>query len=235
MTSTVSQLRAVPSSDIVEPDSQGSVTISSHVVMLSDPSGPTAESIRHLRTRIIAQHVERGRRVLALCSAANGSGCSFIAANLAVAFAQAGIRVLLVNADMREAGLDEMFGEIAHDAGLLQYLASSNMRPDEVTETEIVPNLWFTPSGGVPPDAQELLSNQRFESFMNISMRQFDLVIVDTPPANKYADAQRIAAVAGYAILIGRKNKTHLHDMTELSRQMTSDRTCLVGTVLNDY
>jgi capsular exopolysaccharide synthesis family protein len=184
---------------------------------------------------VIAQHLERGRRVLALCSAARESGCSFIAANLAVSFAQAGVRVLLVNADMREPGLDELFGDIAQDSGLVQYLASSSMRPDEVTETELVPNLWFTPSGGLPPDPQELLSTPRFESFMNISMRQFDLVIVDTPPANSYADAQRIASVAGYAILVGRKNKTNSHDLTELSRQMASDRICLVGTVLNDY
>jgi capsular exopolysaccharide synthesis family protein len=230
MTSTISPLRVVPL--VGDADS---VTISSDVVMLSDPSGATAESIRHLRTRIIAQHLEHGRRVIALCSAARGSGCSFIAANLAVAFAQAGIRVLLLNADMREPGLDNFFGGIVEGAGLYQYLTSSNMRPDEVTETEVVSNLWFTPSGGVPPNAQELLSTHRFESFMNISMRQFDLVIVDAPPANNYADAQRIASVAGYAILVGRKNKTYTHDMTELSRQMASDRICLVGTVLNDY
>ena len=236
MTSTISQLRAVASAaEITEPDSSGSVTISPKVVMLSNPTGAAAESIRHLRTRVIAQHLERGRRVLALCSAARESGCSFIAANLAVSFAQAGVRVLLVNADMREPGLDVLFGEITHDTGLVQYLASSSMRPDEVTETELVTNLWFTPSGGLPPDPQELLSTPRFESFMNISMRQFDLVIVDTPPANNYADAQRIASVAGYAILVGRKNKTYTHDMAELSRQMTSDRICLVGTVLNDY
>jgi capsular exopolysaccharide synthesis family protein len=230
MTSTISPLRVVPL--VSDADS---VTISSDVVMLSDPSGATAESIRHLRTRIIAQHLEHGRRVIALCSAARGSGCSFIAANLAVAFAQAGIRVLLLNADMRDAGLDNFFGGIVEGTGLYQYLTSSNMRPDEVTETEVVSNLWFTPSGGVPQNAQELLSTHRFESFMNISMRQFDLVIVDAPPANNYADAQRIASVAGYAILVGRKNKTYTHDMTELSRQMASDRICLVGTVLNDY
>jgi capsular exopolysaccharide synthesis family protein len=230
MTSTISPLRVVPL--VSDADS---VTISSDVVMLSDPSGATAESIRHLRTRIIAQHLEHGRRVIALCSAARGSGCSFIAANLAVAFAQAGIRVLLLNADMRDAGLDNFFGGIVEGTGLYQYLTSSNMRPDEVTETEVVSNLWFTPSGGVPPNAQELLSTHRFESFMNISMRQFDLVIVDTPPANNYADDQRISSVAGYAILVGRKNKTYTHDMTELSRQMASDRICLVGTVLNDY
>lgn len=226
-------LRAVPeTSEAVASDP--AVTVSPDVVMLSDPGGPTAEAFRHLRTRIIAQHLERGRRVLAVCSPSQDCGCSFVAANLAVACAQADIRVLLVNADMRGNGGDAYFGGIP-SGGLIDYLASSTMRPDEVTEAEIVPNLWFTPRGGVASDAQELLSTHRFESFVNVSMRQFDLLIIDTPPANQFADAQRIAAVAGYAILIGRKNKTYTHDLGELSRQLTSDGVSLVGTVLNAY
>lgn len=235
MSTAASTIHAVPSPERPESDlPDSSITVSPDIVMLSDPAGATAESIRHLRTRIIAQHLDRGRRVLAVCSAAQDTGCSFVAANLAVACAQADIRVLLVNGDMRQPGLDGFFGGIT-DSGLMQYLASPSMRPDEVTEAEILPNLWLTPSGGIPSDAQELLSTHRFESFVNVSMRQFDLLIIDTPPANQYADAQRIAAVAGYAVLIGRKNKTYTHDLAELSRQMTSDGICLVGTVLNDY
>lgn len=235
MSSTASPIRPVPTPDVPESAWSGSsITVSPDVVMLSDPTGGTAESIRHLRTRIIAQHLDRGRRVLAVCSAAQDAGCSFIAANLAVACAQADIRVLLVNGDMRQPGLDRYFDGIP-ETGLMQYLVSPNMRPDEVTEAEILSNLWLTPSGGIPSDAQELLSTHRFESFVNVSMRQFDLLIIDTPAANQYADAQRIAAVAGYAILVGRKNKTYTHDLAELSRQMTSDGICLVGTVLNDY
>lgn len=235
MSSAILPLRATSSSQAPEPGSSDSpITVSPEMVMLSDPGGATAESIRHLRTRIISQHLDRGRRVLAVCSASQGSGCSFTAANLAIACAQADIRVLLVNADMREAGGDAFFGGVPN-AGLMEYLASQTMRPDEVTEAEIVPNLWFTPSGGTAADAQELLSTHRFESFVNVSMRQFDLLIIDTPPANQYADAQRIAAVAGYAIIVGRKNKTYTHDLAELSRQMTSDGVCLVGTVLNAY
>jgi protein-tyrosine kinase len=210
------------------------IVISPELVVLSDPTGPTAESIRHLRTRIIAQHLHHGRRTLALCSPAKGSGCSFVAANLGVSFAQVGTRVLLVNGDMRDPGMDDLFGERTNESGLAQYLESSKMPPEAVTESEILPNLWFTPSGGVPTNPQELLSTPRFERFINISLRQFDLVIIDTPPANLYADAQRIASVAGYAVVVGRRNQTYAHDLAELSRQMAADRVCLVGTVLNE-
>ena len=235
MNSGVTPLRSVSSTLATESGlSEPAITVSPDMVMLSNPTGATAESIRHLRTRIFAQHLDRGRRVLAICSAAPESGCSFVAANLAIACAQADIRVLLVNADMRQAGLDQFFRGMP-ESGLMQYLASETMRPDEVTEAEILPNLWLTPSGGVPSDAQELLSTHRFESFVNVSMRQFDLLIIDTPPANQYADAQRIASVAGYAVLVARKNKTYTHDLAELSRQMTSDGVSLVGTVLNAY
>lgn len=234
MSSTIPQLKAVTAQDGPASEGSESIWISPNLVILSDPIGVTAESIRHLRTRIIAQHLHHGRRTLALCSPAKGSGCTFVAANLAVAFAQIGTRVLLVNGDMRESGMDDLFGEKASESGLAQYLESSTMRPDEVAESEIQPNLWFTPSGGVPANPQELLSTPRFERFINISLRQFDLVIIDSPPANLYADSQRIASVAGYAVLVGRRNRTYAHDLAELSRQMVADRVSLVGTVLND-
>lgn len=234
MSSSTAQATSVIQDEEPISEAAESISISPQLVVLTDPGSLAAESVRHLRTRIIAQHLNHGRRTLALCSSAGASGCSFVAANLGVSFAQIGTRVLLVNGDMREPGMDDLFGERTNESGLAQYLQSPTMRPEQVTESEILPNLWFTPSGGVQADAQELLSTTRFERFMSISLRQFDLVIIDTPPANLYADAQRIASVAGYAVLVSRRNETYAHDVAELSRQMTADRICVVGTVLNE-
>jgi capsular exopolysaccharide synthesis family protein len=212
-----------------------SITVSPDLVMLSDPGGVAAESIRQLRTRVIAQHVDRGGRALAFCSADASSGCSFVAANLAVAFAQIGTRVLLVNADMRLPGLDPLFGSVGAGSGLLQYLEEKEDGAGQLTLYEVFSGLSLLPSGGESPNAQELLSGKRFESFFNQCLREFDLTIIDAPPANRFADAQRIAAIARYAVIVARSNRTYFGDIAQLSRQLGDDGVTIVGTILNDH
>jgi capsular exopolysaccharide synthesis family protein len=217
-----------------EPSNRGegeTVTLSSELIVLSDPDSTAAESIRQLRTRLVAQHAERGRRLLALCSPGIDSGCTFIAANLAVSFAQIGTRVLLINADLRGSGLDRLFPELSSQPGLVELLTSGAKNPH--AGYEILPSLWVMPSGGRSSNAQELLSTPRFEIFLNEAVREFDLTIIDTPPANLYADAHRIATVAGYCTIVARKHKTYVADVAELSRQLQADRVTVVGTILN--
>ena len=216
-------------------DPADALSVSSDLVMLSDPEGATAETIRQLRTRLTVQHLDRGRRTLAFCTPGAGSGCSFIVANLAVAFAQVGVRVVLVNADMRQPGLDDFFGEAGRGPGLMQYLSDQDSGLGGVTLYEILPSLNLLPSGGPAANAQELLSKPRFSMFIDQCLREFDLTLIDSPPAGLYSDAQRIATIAGFAAIVARADKTYFGDVSQLSRQLTDDRVSVVGTVLNDY
>ncbi len=81
--------------------------LSPTLVVNSAPSGGSAEAIRALRTHLMAQHLQEGRRALAVCAASRGVGCSFVAANLALALSQIGVKTLLVDADLRAPKLDE--------------------------------------------------------------------------------------------------------------------------------
>jgi capsular exopolysaccharide synthesis family protein len=219
----------------VAESSVGDPMLSSQLVMLSEPEGVQAESIRQLRTRLISQHLDVGRRSLTMCSPSPESGCSFIAANLAVAFAQVGLNVLLVNADMREPGLDALFGISPERPGLVHYLSSAAEVHDLVGVYDLIPKLSLVPSGGQSPRAQELLSGARFSDFLNNTLRQFDLTIVDTPPTDLYADAQRVAAMTGYCAIVARTNRTRYGSVAELARQLQKDRVQVVGTILNQY
>src|SRR5579863_59456 len=80
------------------------------IVTLSEEPSRTAESIRALRTHVMARHVNEGHRALAVCSASQGSGCSFVASNLAVALSQIGVNTLLIDADLRSPSLAKVFG-----------------------------------------------------------------------------------------------------------------------------
>lgn len=230
---SVSSEEEFPEGALTTADQERGVNaISSDLVMLSDPGGVAAESIRQLRTRIIAQHVNRGRRALAFCSPDANGGCSFIAANVAVAFAQIGTRVLLMNADLRTGRADAMFGVGGEADGLRQYLTSAQATPDCTIQHEVLPSLSFVSSGGIAPNAQELLSSARFETFFNKSLREFDLTLINTPPANLYADSQRIASIAGFAVIVGRSHRTYFDDVSELTRQLVTDRVTVVGSIL---
>jgi capsular exopolysaccharide synthesis family protein len=209
-------------------------SFSPSLVMVSSPSDAAAEAIRALRTHIMAQHIQEGRRALAVCAASAGVGCTFIAANLAVALSQIGVKTLLIDADLRRPGVGRYIGSPGGGEGLAKFLASDETGFSDVIEPEVLPNLSLIYSGGPAPAPQELLAGQRFKMLMEFCLRDFDATIVDTPPANTCADARRISTVVGYSLIVTRRNKTFVDDIKTLAGQLQSDHAKLVGTVLNE-
>lgn len=204
-------------------------------VMLSDPTSINAEAIRGLRTRIMAQHVREGRRALAFCTPSTGSGCTYAAFNLAVAMAQIGVRTVIVDGNLRTPSIAGLCDLPEATPGLSEYLADEGMRLSQIINAEVLPNLSVVAAGAVPANPQELLSGDRFRSAVDQLLRQFQLTIIDTTPSNTCTDAQRVATVAGYSIIVARKHKTHYSDVQMLARLLRADRSVIVGTVLNDF
>ncbi len=204
-------------------------------VMLTDPTSINAEAIRSMRTRIMAQHVREGRRALAFCTPSVGSGCTYAAFNLAVAMAQIGVRTVIVDGDLRTPSVAGLFDLPAGSPGLSEYLADDGMRLSQIINGDVLPNLSVVPAGAVPANPQELLSGDRFRSAIDQLLRQFQLTIIDTTPSNTCTDAQRVATVAGYSLIVARKHKTHYSDVQMLARLLRADRSVIVGTVLNDF
>jgi len=112
--------KQLPKLDLLTPRADGSgesVVVSPSLVTLSDPLGPAAEAIRALRTHIQSQHLQEGRRGLAICGVSAGHGCTFVASNLAVALSQIGVATLLIDANLREPGVDKLLPAPAPWAG----------------------------------------------------------------------------------------------------------------------
>lgn len=204
-------------------------------LLVTAPSSIEAEAIRGLRTRIVAQHVREGRRALAICSPSSGTGCTFVAANLAVGFAQIGTKTALLDANLRTPGIAPLFDLPAEIPGLSEYLSHPAMRPDEIGVVEVLPNLSVIASGPPPLNPQELLSADRFRALVNQLLREFDLTIIDTSAANTCTDGQRVATVAGYSLIVARKDRSFMADVTLLARTLRADKSVVVGTVLCDF
>jgi capsular exopolysaccharide synthesis family protein len=206
---------------------------SKFLITLSDQSAHASEAIRQLRTHVMARHVQQGHRALAVCAASEGVGCTFVAANLAVALSQIGVNTLLIDADMRSPAILNAFNYSAPKADLKKAL-SSDVNFDDCIETEILPCLSILFSGDPVADAQELLAGARFEALMNYCLREFDATIVDTPPANRYSDVRRVSTVVGYSLIVTRRHKSLISDVKHLMEQLRGDKAEVIGTVLSE-
>lgn len=209
--------------------------ISEEIVVVSDPAGTRAEALRLLRTQIIAQHIGAGRRAFAVAGAVDGSGATYVAANLAAALSQVGIKTLLVDANLRNPRIDGIFGIDPSGPGLSTYLSMEANRPERVVYPEVLPNLSVIPSGPPVARPQELLSGVRFRSGVDILLRQFDVAIFDTPATNENADALTVAGLLGYALIVARRDQGYVKDVQVLAQQLEAARASVIGAVLNEF
>jgi capsular exopolysaccharide synthesis family protein len=212
----------------------GSFTLSRELVALERQSNPAAEAFRALRTHVMARHVEEGKRSLAICGPSAGVGTTFVAVNLAVALSQIGVKTLLVDGDLRTPSIGEFIRPAKPLVGLQQCLSDDGSDYASYIQPDILPELSILFAGGSPPNAQELLASDRFAELMSYCLRDYDMVIVDTPAANVCSDGNRISSVIGYSLVVARKDKSLVSDIRTLVSQLESDRARVVGTVLTE-
>ncbi len=209
--------------------------VSNELVVINEPMSLRAEAIRLLRTQIIAQHVRVGRRGIAVVAPVEGVGCTYIAANLAAALSQVGVKTLIVDCNMRSPRVDQVFGLDPNSPGLSSFLSVQVARPERVVHANVLPNLSVVTAGPPVLLPQELLSSNRFRDGVNTLLREFDLVVFDTPPANTSADALTVGGVVGYAMLVARRDQSYFRDVSTLVSQLQSTRCSVIGSVLNEF
>jgi protein-tyrosine kinase len=198
------------------------------------PQSELVEPLRALRSQLILRWLETTtRRVLAITSPARGEGRSWLAANLATMFAQLGERTLLIDADMRHPHQHELFN-LDNSVGLSALLTG---RAGREIARRIHPQLrlFVLPAGIVPPNPQELLARPVFDVILEHFANQFNLVIIDTPAVSETADAQILAAHAGSAIMLARRNHTLQTGLVAAMQTLTESGVNVVGSVINEY
>jgi non-specific protein-tyrosine kinase len=196
----------------------------------SSRSAP-AEAYRSIRTSVRFATMDRPGQVLLVTSPNAGDGKSTTAANLAVTMAQAGKRVLLVDADLRRPVLHKTFN-VDNKAGLTSALLSGDGAHSCVQPSGFN-NLSLLTSGPLPPNPSELLASGRMRDLLEALRREADVIVMDSPPSLMLTDATLLAALADGTILVtqvGRTRSVALHQAVDgLSRATDS----LLGIVLN--
>ncbi len=202
------------------------------VVMEGDRHSFTAEAFRLLRTNLIFAHADDSLHTVVITSASPREGKTTVAANLATAFAHQGIRVLLVDADLRRGRLHTMF-RLPKEPGLSQFLRGVAQLDETVHETE-VPNLCVMSAGAFPRDPTELLGSGRMHELLRAASDEFGLVVIDTAPLLAAADGSIVAAAADATVVVVRAGVTKEGEARMALDHLASVNAKVVGVVMND-
>jgi capsular exopolysaccharide synthesis family protein len=194
------------------------------------PSG-FSEAFRALRTNVLFSSAEEGARTLVVTSTGPREGKSLVSGNLAVALAQAGQRVLLVDADLRKPAVHEIF-RVGQEPGLSNVLVGSAKASEAVIEPG-VEGLWIMAAGRIPPNPAELLGSQRFQELLTSLKAHFDWILVDTPPVMAVTDAALVAHRATGVVFVVRADATSRHAARRALDQLEQVGAKFVGGVLN--
>ena len=204
------------------------------LVMLNQPFGHQAEAFRAIRSQILMRtQAEKGqRRPLAVVSHDTGDGKTFFCANLAVALAQLGGKVVVIDADMRGARLDQVFG-VPGGLGLSGVLSGRGGK-GVVKSVPGIPNLYVIPVGVQPPNPLELVEGPNFGMLLREVSIKFDHVIVDTPAGSFGSDGVVIASRCGSALVVSRKNANKVARLQELVSSLQAGQVRLAGVIMNE-
>jgi len=207
---------------------------SRELVVGHEPFGAPAEAIRSVRTSMVSTAIAQGTRSFAITAPRQGAGATFFAGNIALAFAQMSMPTLLVDANLRDPGVAEMFGISRNRDGLSTILRERDLR-DIPIMPDVIPGLSLLTAGDVPPNPQELLSSAEFIALINNLERDFGVVIYDTSAAMEYADASIVVARVGAAIIVARQHETKFDDVSTLAQKFRASQCKFLGTVMNAY
>ncbi len=202
------------------------------LVTTGDLLSSGSEAYRVLRTNLIFSHAVRRLKTLLVTSPSPAEGKSTTAANLAVAIAQQGMRVALIDCDLRRARLHTLFGMTKHP-GLTEFLIRSHSLNEVMQETS-VPGLYLIPSGAMPPNPSDLLGIDLMRELLEKLPQKFDFVILDSPPLLTASDATILGLQVDGTLLVVRAGKTERGTAQHAMHQLTTVGGRVVGVVLND-
>lgn len=202
------------------------------LITIKHPRSPIAEEYRTLRTNLRYAGIENPGGTLLITSANPGEGKTTTAANLAIAMAQAGKRVVLLDADLRRPGVYRIF-DLENENGLTSLFLDQPVLLEDVLQSTSVEGLKILTSGEPPPNPAEMLDSRRMNEILQMLRQQFDMVIVDSPPALVVADASILASRCSGALLVVDSGRTRTETARKVVETLKRSQVQVLGVALN--
>ncbi len=196
-----------------------------------DTTDLAIESLRSLRTSLQFALMDSPNGVVTFSGPGPGVGKSFVSSNFAQVLADSGKRVLLIDADLRNGSIHKLFG-LPREQGLSEVVAGSLLLQDAVHR--VSENLHVLTEGQIPPNPSELLMSPRFRDLIEAVAKQYDLVVLDTPPILAVTDAAIVGRLAGVTLLVLRAGQHPVREVTLAMKRFAQSGVRLAGMVFND-
>lgn len=201
-----------------------------------NPKSPVAESFRTLRTNIQFMNSKKNLRSILVTSTMPGEGKSWITSNLATTFAQAGKKVIIIDADMRKGRQHTIFS-VESKPGLSNYLLAANENEEtdvlEYIKRTDISNLYLLTSGNVPPNPSELLTSEATIKMIEKLKDYFDILIFDGTPSLIVTDAMIVARLVDSTIIVTEHNETKKENLEKVKKSLESVGASVAGVILN--
>lgn len=203
--------------------------MSTELITLNNPKSPSAEAYRTLRTNIQFSNVDGNLQTICVTSSGPGEGKTTTATNLAETFAQAGNRVLIIDADLRRPRVHKVF-KLSNHKGLTNVLANQYSIDDvtQVTGTEVT----VITSGPIPPNPSELLGSQKMKDIITQLKQLYDVIIIDAPPVGMVTDAAILSTIVDGTILVVASGKTEIDGAKRAKQLLENVGARIVGVVM---
>ncbi len=209
------------------------------LIVQRNPKSPIAETFKTLRTNILFMDSQKNLKTILITSTQPGEGKSWVSSNLAITFAQAGKKVVLVDVDMRKGRVASLF-QIPSKPGVSNFLSGIDETGtnedidilDYVKETE-VENLFVIPAGNVPPNPAELLGTEATTRMLKKLREVFDIIILDATPCMLVTDAIVLARMADTTILVSSYKSTKKDDLERVKASIENVGGKIAGVILN--
>jgi tyrosine-protein kinase Etk/Wzc len=196
------------------------------------PGSTLAESFRAVRTSLAFYTGQTKCPVIVISSPVSGEGKTFVSVNLATIISMMNKKVLIVGLDMRKPRVHDIL-KAGNGNGMSQYLSDSATFEDVIVPTEIE-NLWFAPSGPVPPNPAELIGSPKMTEFITRARNEFDTVIIDTPPVGIVTDALLLSQLSNVNLFVVRQRYTTRGSVQLLDEIYRKGEMANVALLVND-
>lgn len=207
-------------------------SLAGNLITLVNPSSLVSEQFKTLRTNIQFTMVDQKLKTLVVTSAAPNAGKSTISANLAVTFAMQGLKVLLVDCDLRRPSIQKLF-KVSNIKGITNLLTDSEARIEDHLVVSEQENLSLLLSGPLPPNPAELLGSNRMGQLQAELENHFDLIIFDTPPLLGFTDGQIMAGRSDGTIFVIRHGVAKKENMLKANEILKRVNANVLGAVYN--
>jgi len=202
-----------------------------HQLITSDLSSRVAESYRVLRTNIQFSSLDKPVKTILITSTAPAEGKSTTAANLAIAFAQTGSKVLIIDGDLRRPSQHKVF-KTSNPLGLTNLLMQ-NVATQIAVRDVGVPNLKVVSSGPIPPNPSEIIGSGRMRDLLDSFKKDFDIIIIDGPPTLAVTDSAILSSMVDGVILVVAVGEVSKEMANKAKAQLASVKANILGVVLN--